>query len=76
MPEIYGAPQLPLTGNESVTIYQEQNSQLAKCTMSLSALLSLVGSGTPTVAWASSLPTAPTAGAKTFWIDNGVLSFS
>jgi hypothetical protein len=78
MTPIYGLPQLPLTGAETVTIHQTQNGQPALCTMPLSELAALLGSGggNPTVAWATGLPTAPTPGTKTLWLNNGVLSFS
>ena len=74
--QIYGLPQLPLTGSELVTIHQMQNGQLALCTMPLSALVPLLSVGAPSPAWAACLPTAPTEGAKTWWLNSGSLTFS
>jgi hypothetical protein len=71
MNEIFGLPQ-PLTGAELVTIYQMQNGQLAKCTMPLSELASILSS----TAWATGLPTSPPATAGVVWNDNGVVSIS
>lgn len=70
MTEIYGAPQLPLTGSEFVTIQQMQNGRLALCTMPLSDLAALL-SGLPTV-----LPTALPATPSTYWNNNGVVSIT
>lgn len=71
MPEIYGLPQA-LTGNEMVTIWQEQNGQLAKCTMQLSSLSSILLSSS----LASSLPTQRPNSSGVFWNDGGVVSIS
>jgi hypothetical protein len=69
--QIYGLPQ-PLTGAELLTIHQMQNGQLAKCTMPLSELATILSS----TAWATALPTiAPTA-AGVVWNNNGVVSIS
>jgi hypothetical protein len=76
MTPIYGLPQLPLTGAEIVTIQQTQNGRLALCSMTLSELAALFPAGNPTAAWAASLPTTPTPGTNTLWLDNGVLAFS
>jgi hypothetical protein len=73
MNEIYGLPQ-PLTGNETVTIQQTQNGQLAKCTMPLYELAVLIG-GTST-AWGATLPTTLPAAHGVVWNDNGVVSIS
>lgn len=69
--DTYGLPQ-PLTGNETVTIHQMQNGQIAKCTMPLSQLASILSS----TAWATGLPTTPPATAGVVWNDNGVVSIS
>lgn len=71
--DIYGLPQ-PITGQETVTILQEQGGQLARCTMPLSSLLSLI---TPQVmaqlaALSKTEPTEP----GVLWNNNGVLSVS
>lgn len=71
MDEIYGVPQ-SLSGNELVTIHQEQNGQWAKCTMQLSALAALLG---PTN-WANSLPTTKPSVAGILWNNGGVVSIS
>ncbi len=76
MHDIYGLPQLPLTGSETVTIHQTQNGREALCTMPLSSLAALLTTGTLSPAWAEALPTAPVAGTRTYWLNNGVLSFS
>jgi hypothetical protein len=73
---IYGLPQLPLTGSETVTVHQMQNGQSALCTMPLSALAALLSVSAPSPAWAACLPTAPTADAKTWWLNSGSLTFS
>lgn len=73
MTEIYGVPQLPLTGTETVTIYQTQNGQLAKCTMPLSDLIPLLAGST---AWAAHLPTTEPATAGVLWNNAGVVSIS
>ena len=74
MAEIYGLPQ-PLTGAEIVTIYQEQNGQLAECSMPLSQLASILCVGSST-AWASNLPTEKPATAGVIWNNGGVVSIS
>jgi hypothetical protein len=88
MTEIYGAPQLPLTGSELVSIRQPQNERLALCTAPLSAIAAYVvaqvpqssGGITPSalnaalVTWASGLPTSPPS-ATGFYLDNGVIAF-
>jgi hypothetical protein len=72
MNEIYGLPQ-PLTGNETVTIHQLQNGQIAKCTMPLYELAVLLGGGT---SWAAGLPTSRPATAGVVWNNGGSVSIS
>lgn len=74
MIETYGLPQ-PLTGSETVTIHQVQNGQIAKCTMPLSELATILNSGSST-AWATGLPTTAPATAGVVWNNNGVVSIS
>jgi hypothetical protein len=69
--EIYGLPQA-LTGNETVTIRQEQNGHIALCTMPLSHLSALLTS----TAWATGLPTTEPATAGIVWNNSGVVSIS
>jgi hypothetical protein len=69
--EIFGLPQ-PLNGNETVTIRQVQNGQIAQCTMPLSQLSVLFG----TTAWANSLPTTKPAVAGMLWNNSGVVCIS
>lgn len=71
MPEIYGLPQ-PLTGAETVTIQQVQNGQIAKCTMPLSELATILSS----TAWAADLPTTKPSQAGVLWNDGGSVSIS
>lgn len=63
----YGLPQ-PLTGNELVTIWQEQNGQIAKCSMSLNQLAAIFV--------ASTLPTTRPTTAGVWWNNNGVVCIS
>lgn len=74
MPEIYGLPQI-LTGNETVTIHQVQNGQIALCTMPLSSLAALLGSGSSTT-WAADLPKVMPTTSGVVWNNNGVVSIS
>lgn len=74
MIETYGLPQ-PLTGAETVTIRQEQNGQIALCTMPLSQLSEILTSGSST-AWAQGLPTTLPNTAGVVWNDSGVVSIS
>lgn len=71
MNEIYGLPQ-PLTGNELVTIHQEQNGQLAICSMPLSQLAAIISS----TAWAANLPTTQPPTPGVVWNNGGVVSIS
>lgn len=71
MTEIYGLPQ-PLTGSETVTIHQQQNGQLAMCSMPLSELSQIISS----TQWANTLPTARPSTAGIVWNDGGVVSIS
>lgn len=71
MIEIYGLPQ-PLTGDETVTIHQVQNGQIAKCTMPLSQLSTILNS----TAWAASLPTTQPTTAGVLWNNAGVISLT
>lgn len=74
MPIIHGLPQ-PLTGAETVTIQQVQNGQIALCTMPLSDLAALLGSGSST-AWAADLPKTMPTTSGIVWNNNGVISLS
>jgi hypothetical protein len=69
--QIYGLPQ-PLTGAETVTIHQEQNGQIALCTMPLSELSTILSS----TAWATGLPTTEPTTAGIVWNNAGVVSIS
>lgn len=69
--EPFGLPQ-PLSGNELVTIHQQQNGQWAKCTMPLASLSVLFGA----TSWASALPTQKPAVLGMLWNDGGVVSIS
>lgn len=71
MSNIYGLPQ-PLTGNETVTIRQVQNGQIALCTMPLAELNNILN-GT---AWANNLPTTLPAVKGVVWNNNGIVSIS
>lgn len=68
---IYGLPQ-PINGEELVTIYQMQNGQLAKCSMPLSHLASILSS----TAWAAGLPTMAPTTPGVVWNNDGVVSVS
>lgn len=68
--EFFGLPQ-PLTGNEVVTIRQQQNGEWAECTMPLSMLASVVGN-----AWVKTLPTSEPLTAGIPWNNTGVISIS
>lgn len=70
MIEIYGLPQ-SLTGLETVTIHQEQNGNIAKCTMPLSMLISLA-----IESWIKNLPTSEPTTAGIAWNNTGVVSIS
>lgn len=71
--EIYGLPQ-PLTGNELVTIRQEQNGERALCMMPLSELFKFLNSSS--TAWAAQLSTTEPAVPGVVWNNNGVVSIS
>ena len=71
---IYGLPQ-PLTGNETVTIQQEQNGQMATCTMPISELLTYINEAAPAW-WVASLPTALPSKTGVIWNNTGSLSIS
>lgn len=71
MVDIYGSPQA-LTGDEIVTIHQMQNGQLAKCTMLLSQLSSIIN----ITSWAVGLPTVLPSAHGVLWNNNGVVSLS
>lgn len=71
MTETYGLPQ-PLTGSETITIHQVQNGQIAKCTMQLSQLASILSS----TSWAAGLSTTRPATAGVVWNDAGSISIS
>lgn len=68
--EIYGAPQ-SLTGTETVTILQEQNGQLAKCTMPLSTFIAFL---VPSIF--KDLPTTEPTTSGVVWNNAGVVSIS
>ncbi|WP_146121442.1 hypothetical protein [Burkholderia multivorans] len=72
MTDLFGLPQ-SLTGNEFVTIHQEQNGNLVKCTMPLSMLTSFLATST---AWASKLPVTQPTISGAVWNNNGVVSIS
>lgn len=72
--QVYGLPQ-PLTGSETVTIQQEQNGQLAACTMPLSDLLAYVNANAPTW-WVASLPTSLPSKPGVAWNNSGLISIS
>lgn len=74
MTDIFGLPQ-PLTGAETVTIHQVQNGQIAKCTMPLSQLATILVTGTST-AWATGLPITRPATAGAVWNNGGVVSIA
>ncbi|WP_321899133.1 hypothetical protein [Paraburkholderia heleia] len=71
---IYGLPQA-LTGNETVTIQQQQNGQSALCTMPLSDLLTYINANAPEL-WVASLPTALPAKPGIPWNNAGLVSVS
>jgi hypothetical protein len=68
--KIYGLPQ-PISGAEIVTIAQEQNGQLAECSMPLSALQEFLISS-----WLKSLPVSEPATSGIAWNNAGVISIS
>lgn len=72
--KICGLPQ-PLTGNELVTIAQEQNGKMAECSMPLSALAVLLSAGSPT-SWGAALPTIEPTTHGVVWNNSGVVSIS
>jgi hypothetical protein len=67
---IFGLPQ-PLTGSETVTIHQQQNGQLAQCTMPISQLASYFNYGI-----FANLQTTKPSEPGIPWNDNGVVSIS
>lgn len=67
--KIYGLPQA-LSGNELVTIAQEQNGNLVSCSMPLSQLSALLATN-----WAT-LPTVKPAVPGVLWNDGGSISLS
>jgi hypothetical protein len=69
MTDVFGMPQ-PLTGSELVTIYQEQNGQLAKCSMPLSEFVAFIMSSL-----ASSSTTEPST-KGVLWNNAGAISVS
>lgn len=73
MTEIYGAPQ-PLSGNETVTILQQQNGQLAECTAPISEIAAI--SSFNFAAYMQGLPTTLPSKAGTPWNNGGILSIS
>ncbi|HQT62196.1 hypothetical protein [Acidiphilium sp.] len=73
MTEIYGAPQ-PLSGNETVTILQQQNGQLAECTAPISDIAAL--SSFDFATYMQSLPTTLPSKAGAPWNNGGILSIS
>lgn len=75
MSETYGLPQ-PLTGSETVTIQQEQNGQIALCTMPLSTLIAYLNENLNFLSWASNLPSTAPANSGVVWNNNGVVSIS
>ncbi|WP_133254661.1 hypothetical protein [Paraburkholderia unamae] len=69
MEQLYGLPQ-PLTGNEIVTIQQEQNGQFAKCSMPLSEFVTFILAGL------TALSTAEPSEKGVLWNNAGVVSIS
>ncbi|CAM2168083.1 conserved hypothetical protein [Burkholderia latens] len=69
--EIHGAPQT-LSGEELLTIGQEQNGRLVLCSMPISLLSSIILNSS----WASSLPTEPPSTPGIIWNNKGSLSIS
>lgn len=67
---IYGLPQ-PINGDELVTIRQEQDGHLVKCSMPLSELVSYLN-----LNWARSLPTTEPSSTGVIWNNSGVISIS
>lgn len=71
MMKIYGLPQ-PLSGAEIVTIQQEQNGNIALCSMPISALASVL-----TLNYlATNLPSIQPATPGIVWNNGGVISIS
>lgn len=68
--EIYGLPQ-SLIGTETITIHQEQNGHLARCTMPLSEFMAFVVANLPSALSKSEPSTSGVA-----WNNNGVVSIS
>lgn len=67
---IFGLPQA-LTGSEMVTVWQDQNGQLAKCSMPLSTLLSWVSGNE-----FQSLPTVLPSQPGVAWNNGGMICLS
>ncbi|MBU9608632.1 hypothetical protein [Burkholderia multivorans] len=68
--KIHGLPQ-PLTGNELVTILQQQNGQMAECSMPLSVFMGYVIDN-----WFKNLPTSEPLSPGLPWNNTGVVSIS
>lgn len=68
--KICALPQ-PLTGDEIVTILQQQNGEWIKCSMPLSTLASFLIQG-----WIKTLPTDRPATTGIAWNNTGVVSIS
>lgn len=71
---IHALPQT-LTGQELVTIQQDQNGQIVKCSMSLESFSLWVNGGSST-AWANSLQSTLPATAGVVWNNGGMVSIS
>jgi len=71
MTMIFGLPQ-ELTGQETVTIQQVQNGQVAQCTMPLSDLSKIINLDVLVVG----LPTSEPATPGVVWNNSGVISIS
>ncbi|MPV65845.1 hypothetical protein [Burkholderia sp. BE17] len=71
---IYVLPQ-PLSGAETVTIQQEQNGQMAECSMAVSEFLQYIAANEPELLMAS-LPSTLPSKAGIPWNNDGLLSIS
>ncbi|MBU9317205.1 hypothetical protein [Burkholderia multivorans] len=68
--KIHGLPQ-PLTGDELITIAQEQNGRMASCSMPLAIFTEYLVDN-----WFKNLPTGEPSSPGLPWNNNGVVSIS
>ncbi|WP_146122155.1 hypothetical protein [Burkholderia multivorans] len=68
--KIHGLPQ-PLTGDELITIYQEQNGRMAACSMPLTVFMGYLADN-----WFKHLPTIQPSSPGIPWNNAGVVSIS